>query len=148
MCLPVFREAKTEENMTKELLIKFLNNNYSEEELNELANRLLGKVGDKTVTENQYGKGRVIWGQDVNQVFARMNVQPDLQFKGTHPKTALDYIHRTTNDQKIYLGTNRFSQMAYNDFEYRYLTTLPDRWEQVECSFRVTGKAGPGRCLV
>jgi hypothetical protein len=30
--------------------------------------------------------------------------------------------------------------MKYNDFEYRYLTTLPDRWEQVECSFRVTGK--------
>ena len=36
MCLPVFREAKIEENMTKELLIKFLNNNYSEEELNEV----------------------------------------------------------------------------------------------------------------
>ena len=66
--------------------------------------------------------------------------KPDLQFKGTHPKTALDYIHRTTNDQEIYLVTNRFSQMAYNDFEYRYLTTLPDRWEQVECSFRVSGK--------
>ena len=112
----------------------------SDQELKILANRLWGKVNGKTVTENQYGKGRVIWGQDVNQVLARMNVQPDLQFKGTHPKTALDYIHRTTNDQEIYLVTNRFSQMAYNDFEYRYLTTLPDRWEQVECSFRVSGK--------
>jgi hypothetical protein len=69
-----------------------------------------------------------------------MNVQPDFQFTGTHPKTALDYIHRTTADQEIYLVSNRFSQMAYNDFEYRYLPTLPDRWEQVECSFRVAGK--------
>ena len=109
-------------------------------ELKAIANRMWGKTDGKTITENNYGKGRVIWGQDVNKVLADMNVQSDLQFKGTHSKVALDYVHRTTNDQEIYFVSNRFSQMAYNDFEYRYLTTLPDRWEQVECSFRVTGK--------
>ncbi|HOI48183.1 MAG TPA: glycosyl hydrolase [Prolixibacteraceae bacterium] len=111
-----------------------------DEELSTITGNLWGNTDGKTVTENRYGKGRVIWGQDVNQVLAGMNVQPDLQFKGTHPKTALDYIHRTTSGQEIYFVCNRFSQMKYNDFEYRYLTTLPDRWEQVECSFRVTGK--------
>jgi hypothetical protein len=111
-----------------------------DQELKALAEKLWGKVDGKTVTENKYGKGRVVWGQNVNEVLAGMNVQPDLQFKGNHPKTALDYIHRTTIDQEIYFVSNRFSQMAYNDFEYRYLPTLPDRWEQVECSFRVTGK--------
>lgn len=112
----------------------------SDKELKDIADKLWGKTDGSTITENQYGKGRVIWGKDVNQVLTDMNVQPDLQFKGTYPKTALDYIHRTTSDQEIYLVSNRFSQMKYNDFEYRYLTTLPDRWEQVECSFRVTGK--------
>ncbi len=112
----------------------------SDQELNEITNKLWGKTDGKTNTENSYGKGRIIWGKDVNQVLADMNVQPDLQFKGTHPKTALDFIHRTTNDQEIYFVSNRFGQMKYNDFEYRYLTTLPDRYEQVECSFRVTGK--------
>jgi hypothetical protein len=111
-----------------------------DQELKVITDKLWGKTDGKTITENKYGKGRVIWGQDVNKVLADMNVQPDLQFKGNHPKTALDYIHRTTSDQEIYFVANRFSQMAYNDFEYRYLTTLPDRWEQVECSFRVTGK--------
>lgn len=112
----------------------------SDVELKTITDKLWGKTDGNSVTENSYGKGRVIWGKDVNQVLADMNVQPDLQFEGTHGKTALDYIHRTTNDQEIYLVSNRFSQMKYNDFEYRYLTTLPDRWEQVECSFRVTGK--------
>jgi hypothetical protein len=111
-----------------------------DQELKAIANKLWGQMDGKSVTENNYGKGRVVWGQDVNRVLEGMGVQPDLQFKGTHPKTALDYIHRTTNDQEIYFVSNRFSQMAYNDFEYRYLTTLPDRWEQVECSFRITGK--------
>jgi hypothetical protein len=112
----------------------------SDRELKTIADKLWGKTDGKTLTENKYGKGRVIWGQNVNRILSNMNVQPDFQFTGTHPKTALDYIHRTTADQEIYLVSNRFSQMAYNDFEYRYLPTLPDRWEQVECSFRVAGK--------
>ena len=112
----------------------------NDREITEIANRLWGKTDGKTITENQYGKGRVIWGKDVNQILAGMNVLPDLQFKGTHPKTALDYIHRRTNTEEIFFVTNRFSQMKYNDFEYRYQPALPDRYEQVECSFRVSGK--------
>jgi hypothetical protein len=118
-------------------LTNFLQN---DRDVAEIADRLWGKTDGKTITENRYGNGRVIWGKEVNKVLAEMNVLPDLQYKGTHPKTALDYIHRTTNDQEIYFVTNRFSQMKYNDFEYRYLPTLPDRYEQVECSFRVSGK--------
>lgn len=112
----------------------------SDHELKAITDKLWGKTDGSTTTENQYGKGRVIWGQDVNSVLAEMNVLPDFQFKGTHSKTALDYIHRSTSEQEIYLVSNRFGQMKYNDFEYRYLTSLPDRYEQVECSFRVSGK--------
>lgn len=112
----------------------------SDQEVKEITGRMWVSSSDTSKTENKYGKGHVIWGQNVNQVLAEMKIQPDFLFKGTHPKAALDYIHRTTNDQEIYLVANRFSQMKYNDFEYRYLTTLPDRYEQVECSFRVNGK--------
>ncbi len=112
----------------------------SDQEIKEIADQMWGNSKDTTKTENQYGNGLVVWGKDVNQVLADLKVQPDFTFKGTHPEAALDWIHRTTNDQEIYLVENRFSQMAFNDFEYRYLKTLPDRWEQVECSFRITGK--------
>lgn len=112
----------------------------ADQELKEITNRLWGKTDGQNLKENRCGKGRVIWGQGVNEVLAGMDVQPDFEFKGTHPKTAIDFIHRSTNDQEIYFVANRFAQMKYNDFEYRYLTTLPDRYEQVECSFRVTGK--------
>jgi hypothetical protein len=112
----------------------------ADQELKEIANRLWGKTDGQNLKENRCGKGRVIWGQGVNEVLTGMNVQPDFEFKGTHPETAIDFIHRSTNDQEIYFVANRFAQLKYNDFEYRYLTTLPDRYEQVECSFRVTGK--------
>jgi hypothetical protein len=116
--------------------------NYPNEDaaLKIIADKLWGKIDGKTIVENSYGKGHVVWGKDVNDVLANLNVKPDFQFKGTHTNARLDYIHRSTENQEIYFISNRFGQMQFNDFQYRYLSTLPDRYEQVECSFRVTNK--------
>ena len=115
--------------------------NYPEndKEVKAIASRMWGSIDSITITENHYGKGRVIWGKDVNTVLAEMNVKPDLEFTGTQASTALDYIHRTSDDMDIYFVINRFGRKGINDFVYRYLTTLPDRYEQVVCKFRVTG---------
>lgn len=112
----------------------------SDKALTAITDRLWGKIDGKTVTENRYGKGRIIWGQDVNEVLAKMKVKPDFEFTSNHENAALDFIHRTTNDQEIYFISNRFAFKEFNDFKYRYQTTLPNRYEQVECKFRVTGK--------
>jgi len=111
----------------------------SDAEVIEIAGRLWGKTDGKSVVENRFGKGRVIWGRNINEVLAEMQVIPDFSFKGNHPRTAIDYIHRTTAEQEIYFVANRFSRMEFNDFTYRYQTTLPDRYEQTECRFRVNG---------
>ncbi len=112
----------------------------SDREIEAIAKRMWSNVDGENITENEYGKGRVVWGQDINEVLAGMGVHPDLEFISTNEKTALDYIHRTTDNQEIYFVVNRYARKGINDFEYRYLTDLPDRYEQVECKFRVTGK--------
>jgi hypothetical protein len=112
----------------------------SDRELKAIADRLWGKMDGKTITENKVGKGRVIWGENINDVLVKMKVHPDFSFRSNQEKTALDYIHRTTNTEEIYFVANRFARKGINDFEFRYLTNLPDRYEQVECTFRVSGK--------
>lgn len=112
----------------------------SDHELKAITDRLWGKMDGQRITENKVGKGRVIWGQPVNEVLAGMKVNPDFGFKSNQEKTALDYIHRTTDKQEIYFVVNRFGRKGINDFAFRYLTDLPDRYEQVECTFRVSGK--------
>ena len=112
----------------------------NDKELRTISDKLWGNIDGKHITENKVGKGRVIWGQNINDVLASMNVHPDFAFKSNQDKTALDYIHRTTDKEDIYFVANRFSRKGINDFEFRYLTTPPDRYEQVTCSFRVTGK--------
>lgn len=112
----------------------------SDRELKTITDRLWGKIDGKNIIENRIGKGKVIWGLDINVVLEHMKAQPDFAFKSNQPKTALDYIHRTTKDQEIFFVVNRFARKGIDDFEFRYLTNLPDRYEQVTASFRVTGK--------
>ena len=112
----------------------------SDIELKSITERLWGKTNGISITENKVGKGRVIWGQDINKVLNEMNIKPDFAFKSNRENTALDYIHRSTNSEEIYFVANRFGYKGINDFQYRYQTTLPDRYEQVECSFRISGK--------
>lgn len=111
----------------------------SDAELKEITNKLWGKIDGIKVFEHKYGKGKVIWGRDVNQILKEMNVVPDFDFKGGNSNTSLDYIHRSMDGQEVYFVSNRFAHNEYNDFQYRYIPELPNRYEQVECKFRVSG---------
>jgi alpha-L-rhamnosidase len=112
----------------------------SDHELKAITDRLWGTLDGKGITENKVGKGRVIWGQNINDILAGLNVNPDFMFRSNQETTALDYIHRTTSTEEIYFVANRFARKGINDFEFRYLTNLPDRYEQLEGIFRVSGK--------
>jgi hypothetical protein len=109
-------------------------------ELKAIADSMWGPLDGVNRTEHSYGKGKVIWGKNIRTVLQEMNIQPDLSFTSTQPDTQLDYIHRTSDNADIYFVANRFGRKGINDFAYRYLPDLPDRYEQVECAFRVTGK--------
>lgn len=112
-------------------------------ELREIVQRLWlgGWVDGVNRTENIYGKGRVIRGQDINNVLGAMNVKPDFTYSARNPDTLLDYIHRATDCQDIYFIANRFAYHGVDDYNYRYMPMRrPDRYEDVECRFRVTGK--------
>ncbi|NWJ52476.1 MAG: glycoside hydrolase family 2 [Bacteroidetes bacterium] len=111
----------------------------SDKEVNAIASRMWGSIDGIKTTENNYGKGKVVWGKEVNAVLAGMKVKPDLEFTSTQANTGIDYIHRTSDKMDIYFVVNRFGRKGINDFEFRYLTSLPDRYEQVECKFRVSG---------
>jgi hypothetical protein len=53
----------------------------------------------------------------------REGIVPDFEFKSTAPDAQLDYFHRLTDEADIYFVVNR-----------------RDRWDSVECSFRVAGR--------
>lgn len=89
----------------------------------QIAAEVWGDCDGKTVKEHVYGAGRVNWGRSPEEVLADKNIGPDCQFAGaTKPKMA--WIHRVVDGADVY-----------------FVSSQKPRSDEVECSFRVTGKA-------
>ena len=86
----------------------------------KIAGELWGKCDGDTIRENRYGKGLVIWGKSLTDVFAAKNLKPDFEFTGA---THLAYAHRVLDDTDIYFVSNQRGQ-----------------FDSAECTFRVSGK--------
>lgn len=112
----------------------------SDTQVSDIAARMWGNTDGTSVFENRLGKGRVIYGKTPAVVLKEMGIGPDFAYDSGYPDTHLDYIHRHTATEDIYFVVNRLARHGINDTQYRYLTDLPDRYEQVTARFRVTGK--------
>lgn len=94
-----------------------------DKKIRRLADKLWGRCDGKNVTEHGYGKGKIVWGRKLRNILAARNVKPDFTFSGAED-ASLDFIHRRTPDADIYFVSNRKM-----------------RPEQVDCTFRVKGRA-------
>lgn len=75
-------------------------------------------------SEGRSNSGRVITEKTAREVLLGDGVKPDFEFRGADSLTTLDYVHRRVDDAEIYFVANR-----------------SNRWEDVHCTFRVSGKA-------
>ncbi|AQT67811.1 F5/8 type C domain protein [Anaerohalosphaera lusitana] len=89
----------------------------------KLADEIWGDCDGTTKTEDSYGKGQVFWNRTPEQIMAERGIGKDFSFEGTDERTKLHYIHRRTEKEDIYFVVNK-----------------NERWESVECAFRVTSK--------
>lgn len=88
--------------------------------LNEIAERLWGDVDGRSVTSRVHGQGQVIYGIPLRDVLQQMRVEPDFTYVGQDPEAEIHFIHRQVGDTDIYFISNQ-----------------KDRWEPVDCVFRV-----------
>ena len=91
--------------------------------ITQIADTLWGECDGQSVKEHRYGKGRVIWNRSVAHVLQEKGIGQDFQYTSSDRRTCLDYVHRRTDTEDIYFVIN-----------------LNERWERVECAFRVAGK--------
>jgi len=113
----------------------------SDKEVKLIADKLWGDCDGKNIVENSCGKGKVFWGKPIKDILAEMNVPPDFGFTSNQDSAQIDYIHRKTDSADIYFVVNYLARKGIYDSRYRYIPdTLPDRYEQINCKFRVSGK--------
>ncbi len=103
-------------------------NNWAKENiaLNELSGKLWGASEGKTIFENTYGKGRVIWGISADEVLGKKSIQPDFSFTGP---SEIDYIHRTTDIGEIYFLRNDREEPVNAMCRFRVTEKYPEIWD-------------------
>ena len=105
-------------------------NNYpqSEMQLRQLANKVWGNVDGQSTTENQYGKGKVIWGKALEQILSEQNVAPDFQWKSMGRDAHLIFVHRNIENTEIYFVANQDSSSVIADCVFRVGDKQPEIW--------------------
>jgi len=91
-------------------------------EVVKIAGEMWGDADGKTVKSHALGKGKVIWGDAPEKVLADAGVGPDCEFAGAIGK--MSWIHRVADGVDIY-----------------FLSNQGKKAQEVECTFRVSGKA-------
>lgn len=97
----------------------------------ELANKIWGKCDGKHITENNYGKGKVVWGKSLKQIMKEKNVDPDFEFFGNVETTKIDFIHRKVKDAEIYFISNTSNQKIFGNAIFRVSGKQPEMWSPV-----------------
>ena len=94
-----------------------------------LAKQLWGNCNGTTVLEHQFGKGRVVLGKSLADIFSEQNLKPDFQFHGGDDTTDLVYTHRTTGDADIYFVSNQRQKFDSADCVFRVSGKVPELWD-------------------
>ncbi len=119
--------------------------------LEKLAAKLWGNVDGTNITENIYGKGKVVWGKTIRETLEKDGVVTDFEYMGAtnatnvetghatslpdqrhrrqnQPNPHIDYIHRIIRN---YSGTD--------SIQVYYVVNRSERPEFLRCGFRVDG---------
>ncbi|MGV8092531.1 MAG: glycosyl hydrolase [Mangrovibacterium sp.] len=111
----------------KPTVIPGLNQSEDDRKLfEELSGKLWGTIDGKEITENVYGKGKVIYGPSVEEVLGKNGAGKDFYFNGT---PALDYIHRTTETGEVYFIRNENEEWAKGEAQFRVSGQYPELWD-------------------
>ena len=97
-------------------------------QVKKLAAELWGKCDGSHVLENSCGKGRVVWGKGLSDIFAEQNLKPDFEFHGDSDATQLAYVHRVAGEADIYFVSNQRRQFDSAGCTFRVSGKVPELW--------------------
>ncbi|MGJ5817256.1 glycosyl hydrolase [Paludibaculum fermentans] len=92
-------------------------------EFTAVADALWGANPTAPSAEKNLGKGKVIFGHDVNRALASLSVPRDFDYTKPEPGSEVMFLHRRLADGDLYFLSNRL-----------------DRRQSLEATFRVSGK--------
>ncbi len=98
-----------------------------------MATELWGEVDGTEVTHRKYGKGLIMNGLAIEEVFAIIDCIPDCKLPEDR---SIHYGHRTMNGLDIYFISNQENEEKIIEPEFRITGKQPELWEATTGSIR------------
>ncbi len=94
-----------------------------DEEVASLAAEVWGDCDCKAVTEHEFGRGRVVWGQPLEDVLETTKTPADLT-----SNVKLNWIHRQIGDTHVYFVANETAVSVEAKCNFRIKGLQPELW--------------------
>lgn len=105
-------------------------------EVRQLSAEIWGDADLSVSGERKLGKGRVVWGKNLPEVFTGTAVSPDIEFRGAAGDAKLLFTHRTSPDADIYFVSNQQSREEKVNCVFRASGRQPELWNAVTGEFK------------
>jgi hypothetical protein len=86
--------------------------------------------------KRRFGRGRVIWGKNLEAVAKADGLTPDLEFRQLPEGGKFDWIHRRNGDTDIYFLSNQTERAAHLEAVFRVAGRAPELWDAVTGAIR------------
>ncbi len=106
----------------------------ADRQVQELAAKLWGKIDGKNIKVNAYGKGKVMDGMRLEEVFELLKMQPD--FGLPQGEEAL-YIHRKVGNGDIYFVSNQKNERIDISPKFKVRDLQPELWDATTGKIRI-----------
>ena len=103
-------------------------------ELQKLARELWGDVDGVSVKSRAYGKGNIMSGMTMQEVFNKLNILPDFKSEASDPVL---YIHRKNQEADIYFVSNQSEQAISINPVFNLEGKQPEIWDPVTGTVRM-----------
>lgn len=130
-----------------------------DEQVKSIALDLWGNIDGKSICENKYGKGRIVWGKTIREVLKEMNIIPDFEVIKPDLKKFPDYPYITSRENEPGCFTRArtdvnlsldgrlhrdstfidYIHRSLRDMEVYYVVNRKNKRECVNAMFRVEG---------
>jgi hypothetical protein len=98
-----------------------------DQQVKDIVGQLWGS-DQKTTPDHQFGKGRVVWAESLDQIFSEQNLEPDFEFTNASGHANLAYTHRLIGNDDVYFVSNQQRQFDSEDCTFRIDGKTPELW--------------------
>lgn len=97
-------------------------------EVQAIANEMYGALDGKNTTERNYGKGKIIWNNNLEKVVQKLSIRPDFYYTAENPDATIHYIHKKIGSDEFYFVANHKRRKENIVCSFRIQDRQPEIW--------------------